>query len=130
MARPRTREAYAAWLQDQRQELDSSLVRGSAGSLPLDDRLLVGLRCHEGVDLWDLARRCDWDERRCQRDLPALEARWQPFVDIGLMERLGRRWRLSDPEGMAVSNQVLVEVVEWWELLPDPVAPLASFSER
>jgi len=130
MARPRTREAYAAWLQDQRQELDSSLVRGSAGSLPLDDRLLVGLRCHEGVDLWDLARRCGWDERRCQRDLPALEARWQPFVDIGLMERLGRRWRFSDPEGMAVSNQVLVEVVEWWELLPDPVAPLASFSER
>ena len=43
------------------------------------------------------------------------------------MERFGCRWRLSDPEGMAVSNQVLVEVVEWWELLPDPVAPEASF---
>jgi oxygen-independent coproporphyrinogen-3 oxidase len=130
MARPRTREAYAAWLQDQGQELDLSLLQGSAGSLPLDDRLLVGLRCHDGVDLWDLARRCGWNERRCNRDLPALEARWQPFVDIGLMQRLGRRWRLSDPEGMAVSNQMLVEVVEWWELLPDPVAPLANFLER
>ena len=126
MARPRTREAYAAWLQEQRQELYSGLVRGSAGGMPLDDRLLVGLRCHEGVDLWDLARRCGWDERRCQSDLPALEARWQPFVDIGLMERLGRRGRLSDPEGMAVSNQVLVEVVERWEVLPDPGAHGAS----
>ena len=55
----------------------------------MDDRLLVGLRCHDGVDLWDLARRCGWDERRCNRDLPALEARWQPFVEIGLMQRLG-----------------------------------------
>jgi oxygen-independent coproporphyrinogen-3 oxidase len=123
MARPRTREAYASWLKDQRQHLDSSLREGAATSLPLDDRLLVGLRCQEGVDLWDLARRCGWNQRRCDRDLPALEARWQPFVETGLMERFGSRWRLSDPEGMAVSNRVLVEVVEWWELLPDPVAP-------
>ena len=123
MARPRTREAYGSWLKDQRQHLDSSLLEGTATSLPLDDRLLVGLRCHEGVDLWELARRCGWNQRRCSRDLPALEARWQPFVEMGLMERFGCRWRLSDPEGMAVSNRVLVEVVEWWELLPDPVAP-------
>ena len=127
MARPRTREAYASWVEDQRQHLDSSLLREGAERLPLDDRLLVGLRCHEGVDLWDLARRCGWDERRCNRDLPGLEARWQPFVESGLMERLGCRWRLSDPEGMAVSNQMLVEVLEWWEMLPDPVAPAASF---
>ncbi len=130
MARPRTREAYASWVQNQAQQLDSSLLQGSAGSLPLDDRLLVGLRCHEGVDLWDLARSCGWNERRCSRELPALEARWQPFVDMGLMQHVGRRWRLSDPEGMAVSNQVLVEVLEWWELLPDRVAPEASFGER
>ena len=123
MARPRTREAYRSWLKDQRQHLDASLLERTATSLPLDDRLLVGLRCHEGVDLWELARRCGWNQRRCSRDLPALEARWQPFVEMGLMERFGCRWRLSDPEGMAVSNRVLVEVVEWWELLPDPVAP-------
>ena len=130
MARPRTREAYASWVQNQAHQLDSSLLQGAAGSLPLDDRLLVGLRCHEGVDLWGLARGCGWDQRRCSLDLPALEARWQPFVDMGLMQHVGRRWRLSDPEGMAVSNQVLVEVLEWWELLPDPVAPEASFGER
>jgi oxygen-independent coproporphyrinogen-3 oxidase len=117
-------------LKGQRQELDSSLIQGSAGSLPLDDRLLVGLRCHEGVDLWELARCCGWNEQRCSLDLPALELRWQPFVERGLMERFGCRWRLSDPEGMAVSNQVLVEVVKWWELLAHPVAPEASFSER
>ena len=64
-----------------------------------------------------------WNELRLSRDLPGLEARWQPFVGLGLMERMGRRWRLSDPDGMALSNQVLLEVVEWWESLPDPVAP-------
>ncbi len=127
MARPRTREAYASWLKDQRLQRDSSLLEEAAESLPLDDRLLVGLRCHEGVNLWELARRCGWNERRCSRDLPPLEARWQPFLDAGLMERFGCRWRLSDPEGMAVSNRVLVEVVEWWELLSDPVVPSASF---
>ncbi len=127
MARPRTREAYASWLKDQRLHLDPSLLEGAAESLPLDERLLVGLRCHEGVNLWELARRCGWNEMRCSRDLPLLEARWQPFVDTGLMERFGCRWRLSDPEGMAVSNRVLVEVVEWWELLSDPVVPSASF---
>lgn len=91
--------------------------------MPLDDRLLVGLRCHEGVDLLDLARCCGWNEWRCSRDLPGLEARWQSYVAQGLMERFGRRWRLSDPNGMALSNQILVEVVEWWESLPDPVDP-------
>ncbi len=123
MARPRTREAYAAWLMEQQLQLDSSLLQASSGSMPLDDCLLVGLRCHEGVDLVDLARRCGWNELRLSRDLPGLEARWQPFVGLGLMERMGRRWRLSDPDGMALSNQVLLEVVEWWESLPDPVAP-------
>ena len=126
MARPRTREAYASWVMDQRLHLDPSLLKASAVGLPLDDRLLVGLRSHEGVDLQELAGRCGWDERRSRRDLSALEARWHRFQVCGLMERFGQRWRLSDPEGMAVSNQVLVEVLEWWESLPDSVAPGAS----
>ncbi len=123
LARPRTRESYGSWLKEQHVQLDSSLLQDAAASMPLDDRLLVGLRCHEGVDLLDLARCCGWNEWRCSRDLPGLEARWQSYVAQGLMERFGRRWRLSDPNGMALSNQILVEVVEWWESLPDPVDP-------
>ena len=45
----------------------------------------------------------------------ALEERWAPFLKEGLMQRRAGRWCLKDPEGMALSNRVLLEVVLWWE---------------
>ncbi len=83
--------------------------------MPLEDRLLVGLRCREGVDLLDQAHACGWSAKACSRWLPQLEDRWECFLATGLMRRRGRRWQLTDPLGMAVSNMVLVELVEWWE---------------
>ena len=118
-ARPRTREAYAEWLN--RQELDgphSSLLSQSATPLSLEDRLLVGLRCREGVDLQQQAQHCGWTAHRCSLHLPQLAERWEQFLNQGLMERRGGRWRLTDPLGMALSNQILVEVVQWWESVP------------
>jgi len=41
--------------------------------------------------------------------------RWQPFRERGLLLQEGPRWRLSDPEGLALSNGVLRELVAWWE---------------
>ena len=53
LARPRTREAYGDWLQEQRlQGPDRSLVQATASPLSLEDRLLVGLRRHEGCLLY------------------------------------------------------------------------------
>jgi len=118
LARPRTREAYADWIAAQRQRLDPSLLTAMASPLPLDDRLLVGLRRHEGVDLWAAARASGWDLASSDRYLPDLERRWSQAQERGLINRSGGRWRLSDPEGLALSNQVLVEVVRWWEALP------------
>lgn len=104
-ARPRTREAYAAWLQQV-----PELVPTVSG-MPFDERLIVGLRRREGVDLPRLA---------AQAALPpwaiaGLERRWQPFLTQGLLRREGPRWRLSDPEGLALSNAVLRELLAWWE---------------
>ena len=118
LARPRTREGYASWLQEQHQGLDPSLQPSMASALPLDDRLLVGLRRHEGVQLRHQAQSCGWSEESCDQHLPALEARWQDALSQGLLIHDAGRWRLSDPEGMALSNQVLVELVCWWEELP------------
>jgi putative oxygen-independent coproporphyrinogen III oxidase len=129
LARPRTREVYAAWLQEQRQAPDLSLLSVSALPLPLEDRLLVGLRRREGVDLWRLAAESGWDAATRERHLPDLERRWAAVQAQGLIERCGRRWRLSDPEGFALSNQVLVEVVCWWETLPAAVAQPPSAAE-
>ena len=81
----------------------------------------MGLRRHEGVHLLDQARACGWDERSCNRYLPALERRWTKALQQRLLLQEGGRWRLSDPEGMALSNQVLVELMCWWESLPADV---------
>ena len=73
--------------------------------MPLDDRLLVGLRRREGVDL--LSMGCPAPD--------LLLKRWQPFFSEGLVEIHAGRYRLSDPRGMALSNRVLVELLLWWE---------------
>ena len=124
LARPRTREGYRHWLESQEQEgPDASLLADTARPIPLDDLLLVGLRCREGVDLESLAITCGWTPAQCKTHLAALKQRWQVALDQGWLLRSGRRWRLSDPEGMAMSNQVLVELLLWWESLPaDAVA--------
>ena len=98
-ARPRTREAYAAWLQRDPGEL------GSPQTMPIDERVMVGLRRREGVQLAPLLD--GWD-------LAELERRWQPYLQRGLLHREGSRWRLSDPEGLALSNAVLREWLAWW----------------
>ncbi len=115
-ARPRTREAYEQWLDQQWKDgPHSSLQQALALPMSLEDRLLVGLRRHEGVDLFDQALSCGWSFDDCCRWLPQLEERWAGFLTTDLMERRGARWQLTDPRGMAVSNVVLVELVEWWE---------------
>jgi len=104
-ARPRTREGYAAWLaQGAPQE------PGHARGMPADERLLVGLRRREGVNLTALAVEHGLDAAA----LKGLRAQLAPFERRGLLVVEGPRWRLSDPEGLALSNAVLRELLAWW----------------
>jgi len=102
-ARPRTRAGYATWLEEaeQAQRLgDGHLLAVPESGMPLDERWMVGFRRREGVRI----------------DVPdALRLRWQPFVERGLLIEEGPRWRLRDPEGLALSNAVLRELLAWWE---------------
>jgi oxygen-independent coproporphyrinogen-3 oxidase len=102
-ARPRTREGYATWLEQvdaARWQHDAPSAPQPAAGMPLDERWMVGLRRREGVRL----------------QVPqALRRRWQPFIERGLLLHEGPRWRLRDPEGLALSNAVLRELLEWWE---------------
>ena len=95
LARPRTREAYRRWL-------ETPQPIGAGAGMPLDELLLVGLRRREGVVL-------------PIKQGEALEERWTPFLEQGLLQKRSGRWQLRDPEGMALSNRVLLEVVLWWE---------------
>jgi oxygen-independent coproporphyrinogen-3 oxidase len=99
LARPRTRETYATWVEQLTPQATSADDLVTTG-MPLDERLIVGLRRREGVAI----------------EAPAeLEQRWQPFVEQRLLLREGPRWRLSDPEGLALSNGVLRELLAWWD---------------
>jgi len=102
-ARPRTREGYAAWLE----QVETARLPSAASSfpppeagMPMDERWMVGFRRREGVRL---------------QAPEALRRRWQPFIERGLLIQEGPRWRLRDPEGLALSNAVLRELLAWWE---------------
>jgi oxygen-independent coproporphyrinogen-3 oxidase len=116
LARPRTRAAYAAWLDGLRQGPPDG--PGEAAGPSFEERVLVGLRRREGVPLAQLAAHCALP----REDLEDLTRRWRPWVASGRLLRDGPRWRLSDPEGMALSNGVFRELLLWWEERPSRAA--------
>jgi oxygen-independent coproporphyrinogen-3 oxidase len=111
-ARPRTREAYGAWLAQQLEPPAGPAAADPAAEpgLPFDERVLVGLRRREGVALQPLAAATGVGADA----LAALQMAWQPYRQAGVLLREGPRWRLSDPEGLALSNAVLRELMAWW----------------
>jgi putative oxygen-independent coproporphyrinogen III oxidase len=109
LARPRTREGWAAWLAAGQPGLERRPP--SRLDFPLDERLLVGLRRREGVNLPTLAAEAGLEAA----DVAALAERLAPWCGRGLLRIEGPRWRLTDPRGLALSNAVLREVLVWWE---------------
>jgi coproporphyrinogen III oxidase-like Fe-S oxidoreductase len=119
-ARPRTREQYAAWIQAgaREGELGGAELGGAEGGdgplgagPPIDELLMVGLRRREGVPLRQMLGQLGLD-RQAEREL---RLRLAAFEQRGLLRVEGGRWRLQDPEGLALSNAVLREVLEWWQ---------------
>ncbi len=114
-ARPRTREHYAAWIQDPPHQ-DGALGAGQGGEPvaagpPLDELLMVGLRRREGVPLRQMLGQQGLDSQAESE----LRLRLAAFEHRGLLRVEGGRWRLQDPEGLALSNAVLRDVLEWWQ---------------
>ena len=84
----------------------------------LDEVLLVGLRRREGVDADHEAERFGWSAALRECYLSDLKRRWRAALECGWLEYESGRWRLTDPQGMSFSNQVLVELILWWDSLP------------
>ena len=119
-SRPRTREGYKNWLEQQEQlGLDASLLSKNARPIDFDEQLMVGLRRREGIDLKSLANLWGWDFEQSQEYLNSLQLRWHDFSKRGLLQNCGERIVLTNPEGIEISNQILVEMILWWESLPD-----------
>ena len=121
LARPRTREGYASWLAGLQGEPPPQPESGAG--MPLDERLLVGLRRREGVHLPRLLAQAGWDGPSGQRCLEELRRRLEPWCGEGLLRIEGPRWRLTDPAGLALSNGVLRELLAWWQEQELPPAP-------
>jgi oxygen-independent coproporphyrinogen-3 oxidase len=114
-ARPRTREQYAAWIQAGAWEGELGGAEDGDGPLgagpPIDELLMVGLRRREGVPLRQMLGQQGLDSQAESE----LRLRLAAFEQRGLLRVEGGRWRLQDPEGLALSNAVLRDVLEWWQ---------------
>jgi putative oxygen-independent coproporphyrinogen III oxidase len=121
-AHPRTRAGYAEVLAARAAGLelpDATDGEADREGMPFDERLMVGLRCREGVNLERLARQ----ENLRASQLEGLRQRLATYETRGLLCIEGPRWRLADPQGLALSNGVLRELLAWWqeqEPLPAP----------
>ena len=114
-ARPRTREGYAVWLAGLQAEPPLAPSPEHGAGMPLDERLLVGLRRREGVNLPRLLEQAGFGSLSRQSCLEELRRRLEPWCREGLLRIEGPRWRLSDPAGLALSNGVLRELLAWWQ---------------
>ena len=110
-ARPRQRQAYADWLEALEQGRIAAPGGDGETASAWEDRWLVGLRRREGVNADALFA----DAGLGQSSQADLRRRLADFESRGLLRVEGPRWRLSDPQGLALSNAVLRELLLWWE---------------
>ncbi len=121
LARPRTRAAYGAWLDSQRQQPVAAEPGLLATGMPLDERLLVGLRRREGVVMAALLADAGVEPGQVPGHLEQLRRLLAAEREQGLLLIEGPRWRLSAPAGLALSNAVLRKLLDWWERVgPSP----------
>jgi putative oxygen-independent coproporphyrinogen III oxidase len=109
IARPRTREAYLRWLEE-----EVPAPPESPCPFPLDERVMVGLRRREGVAMERLLA----EHGLGPGELASLKASLSSWLEGGWLRVEGGRWRLTDPGGLALSNSVLRDVLAWWERQP------------
>ena len=114
--RPRTSKDYKKWVTNQCEiKLDSSLVNQENINKELDEKIMLGMRLKEGVNINRLINEQNWDTKHSEIALKKLLQEWERFLESGLLIRRGNRFFLSDPQGMELSNQILVAMFKWWD---------------
>ena len=76
---------------------------------------MLGLRLKEGVDIKEVFKEQNWENKKIERNLNKLLEEWERFLESGLLVRKGDRFFLSDPKGMDLSNQILISMFKWWD---------------
>jgi len=116
ITRPRVSKEYKEWVTRQNEfNLDSSLTNNEFVYKELDEKIMLGLRLKEGVDIKEVFKEQNWENKEFESNFSKLLKEWERFLESGLLVRKGNRFFLSEPNGMELSNQVLVSMFKWWE---------------
>ncbi len=78
---------------------------------------MTGLRRREGIHFHELAENFGWTQKESEKNLKLLEKYWQTFLEEGSLLRKNGRYFLSNPKGMQISNQILIQMFLWWDSL-------------
>ena len=116
LTRPRVSREYKEWVNKQYElNLDSSLINVDFVYKELDEKIMLGLRLREGIDIYESFREQKWEDNKFESNLSKLLKEWENFLESGLLVRKGNRFFLSDPIGMELSNQILISMFKWWD---------------
>ena len=116
LTRPRIRKDYQEWVMKQcENKLDFSLVNKDFLYRELDEKIMLGMRLKEGVNIQKLFKEQSWDKKQVDINLKNLYKEWDKFLKTGLLIQKGDRFFLSDPKGMNLSNQILISMFKWWD---------------
>jgi len=114
--RPKKTELYKKWVINQCSlALDKSLLKSSYEEVDLDEKIMLNLRTREGVNVRNLMKDYGWSDEKIEGNYLKLIKTWDKYIDCGLLENEGNRFFLSDPKGMELSNQILIDMFNWWE---------------
>ncbi len=114
--RPRVSKEYKEWVTWQNEHnLDSSLINNEFVYKELDEKIMLGLRLKEGVDIYKVLQEQNWENKKFESNFIKLLNEWEKFLESGLLVRNGKRFFLSQPKGMELSNQILISMFKWWE---------------
>jgi len=117
-SRPRTIAGYKKWVEQQESQLiEKTLFIEDSTPMPLDELLMIGLRRREGVCFEELGKNFGWTKEECDTNLKSLEKYWLPFLKEGYLLKRNGRYLFSDPKGMQISNQILIQMFVWWDSL-------------
>ncbi len=116
LTRPRVSKEYKEWEMGQyKLSLDSSLNNIDYVYQELDEKIMLGLRLKEGIDIYKFFEEQNWENKKLESNLRKLLSKWERFLESGLLVKNGNRFFLSDPQGMELSNQILISMFEWWD---------------
>ena len=116
LTRPRVSKEYKEWVMGQyKLSLDSSLNNIDYVYQELDEKIMLGLRLKEGIDIYKFFEEQNWEYKKLESNFLKLLSKWERFLESGLLVKNGNRFFLSDPQGMELSNQILISMFEWWD---------------